>query len=260
MRYINKATHQFQGNQIIDRVLDTAWVEDQNQFVNANYDDGLCNNQQLFYREFTAVLLGNQQHYCCYCMKYIDFDDTTLEHIIPHKTKTQDIFDSYLICAELNDHVMFSKYFDRTRKLIPPAKYPHDIAYFNLVASCDSNVHCNHYRSSKFIRPLFYDNGIANKVQYNFEGIAYCTEYDEELRSVGVSTNADLRAYRKAWKILAETKDSLDEINDDDIDNVVFELIDHPYYERLLNNLTGENNKKELFKRYHWFFQYYKHN
>lgn len=259
MKYIDKATHQLQGNQIVDNVLEISWVDDQNQYINANYDDGLCNNQEMFYQNLTIVLLENQESYCCYCMKQLDSTgNTTLEHIIPHKVKTQEEFDNYIICDELNNNVIYSRNFDRNTKVIPPEKYPHDIAYYNLLASCDSNAHCNHYRSNKPVYPLFYDSFISDKVDYNSEGIAYCEEYQKELIATGISTNADLKGFRKVWKILAERYSTIDEITNDEIDTIILELVDHAYFEKLLNNLTGENNNKELFKKYTWFFYYYK--
>lgn len=258
MIYINKTTHQIQGDQIINSVLETSWIDDQNQYINANYDDGLCNNQQTFRIELTQVLLENQQYYCCYCMKEITQIDATLEHIIPHNTSTLSEFDTYLVCDELTNNVVYMANFDRSVKLIPPAKYPHDIAYYNLVASCDSNSHCNHYRKNKKIYPFFYDNEIGIKVTYDDAGIAYCDDYKDDLPKLGIGTNFNLKSYRVIWKKLAEVKDAIDDVTNEDIDNIIYELVEQPGFEKLLNNFTGENNNKEVLKKYKWFFHYYK--
>jgi hypothetical protein len=209
MRFIDKSSHQAQGNQVIDDLLSNKWVDIQGQYIDANYNDGLCDKRYTFYIDLSMVLLQNQHHYCCYCMKKIDESDISLEHIIPHETKTQAEFNTYLVCDEFIDNVIFSKAFNKTIRIIPPAKYPHDIAYYNLVASCRSNSHCNHKRGNKKIYPLMYDTNIKIKIDYNDSGIAYS-------------------------------------------------LSDKPYFQRLLNNLTGENNNKELFRKYNWFFNYYK--
>lgn len=158
MNYIDKSTHKEEGNAIIDDLLADCWIDEQNQYINADYDNGLCDKRRTAQRDLTHVLLENQQYYCCYCMKLLARDNTTtLEHIVPYSTVKQEEFDTYLVCDELTNNVVCKSAFDRVTKAIPPAKYPHDIAYHNLVASCDSNIHCNHYRSNNFIWPLFYD-------------------------------------------------------------------------------------------------------
>ena len=251
MEYIDKGTHHEQGNQFIDDLLEEKWIDDQSQYVDANYA-GLRGSQ--FYSDLSLVLLSNQNKYCCYCMQKIDTVDTSLEHIIPQKTESQEDFDAYLCCEELRSNVIFSKCFDRRTKLIPPGKYPHDIAYYNIVASCKSNAHCNHKRGNKRIKPLMYDFNLCNEISYDGTGLAHSEKYNNELSILGISTDKDLIGFRRVWKILADTVDVVQSVTDDEIDKVVYSLSDV----RLLNNLTGENNKKRLFRRYSWFFDYYK--
>jgi len=258
MEYINKSTHHIQGNSIINNLLNASWINDQNCYINADYNNGLCDNRFSYYDDFTSVLLENQNNLCCYCMKIINKDDCTLEHIIPHKIKTHKEFDSYLICDELNNNVIFNKSFDRQNKIIPPQKHPHDIAYYNLVVSCDSNSHCNHHRGNKYIKPLFYDKNITKKIEYDNEGMVYSEEYENELSSVGISTDIDLLLYRKVWKSLADQLDSIDKVTDEYIELVISNLMEYRYFQRLINNFIGKNNKKEILKEYKWFFSYYK--
>jgi hypothetical protein len=90
-------------------------------------------------------------------MKEISDTDTTLEHIIPHRTTTLDEFNQYIGIGfdELDSYVIFRENFEKFIYRTTHTQYPHDIAYDNLVASCNSHVHCNHERGSKFLKPLF---------------------------------------------------------------------------------------------------------
>lgn len=257
MNFIDKQTHAEHGDGVINQMLESCWIDDQGCYINANYDDGLCDNRQSFQDDLVALLLENQGRYCCYCMKYIIPAETTLEHIIPHNTRTQGDFDAYLTCPDLRDHVVFARSFDRLTKVIPPAKYGHDVAYYNLVASCDKNAHCNHYRGSKFIRPLFYDLGIADLLEYDRAGRASSELYGEELACLALSTNEDLRFYRRIWKELAAKFPNVAAIGTDEIEEVVLTSDFAGSFERQLNNFF-ESPKLDDILKYRWFFDYYK--
>ena len=149
MKYIDKYIDETQGTQLIDKLLEDSWNEAENRYVGVDYD-GLSKP------DCRKLMLSEQQNLCCYCLGRIHSDNTTLEHIIPHKIEKEK-FNEYLVVAVLTDNVIHKQDFDRNVKEIPPLKYPHDIAYHNLIASCDSKTHCNHFRGDKPIYPLIYE-------------------------------------------------------------------------------------------------------
>ena len=88
MQYIDKSIRENEGKQIIDNLLSDCWNNEDNSYVEANYDT-LCKHE---YREpFVNLLLEEQSNLCCYCMRELANDHkTTLEHIIPHKASITD--------------------------------------------------------------------------------------------------------------------------------------------------------------------------
>lgn len=259
MNHIDKSTHQAEGDGIIDELLEVSWVDDQNRYVNADYNTCLSTDRLGFRNRFINVLLQNQHHYCCYCMKSIDRDDTTLEHIIPQNVSDRERYNEYMVCDELSRHVVFSPDFIRDSKIIPPSKYPHDIAYYNIVASCDSNDHCNHHRSDTYVYPLFFDPLAANEVEYDGQGRAYSPEYDDDLAVLGLTTTPELVIYRRLWSEFSKTKESPEEVTDDDIELLVLTIHDsNRKFTKRLENFYGTPSKRNELLKYKWFFYYYK--
>lgn len=261
MKYIDKSINPNEGTTIVNQLLADSWNGETNRYDGADYD-GL--KKPKYKNQFTQILLNEQNNLCCYCMKALEFAKTTLEHIIPQEVSVTN-FSKYvvvdgLVIDEFINHVIHKDVFDRNTCTIPPVLYPHDIAYHNLVASCNSNKSCNHYRSDKFIKPLMYDADIENKVEYDKEGIAFSAEHDygEELAAIGISTNHELKMYRKIWKELATEKESPDEVTDEDIELVVLTLENDEKHPNMLNNFYGKPSKKEDLKKFKWFFDYYK--
>ncbi len=251
MEFIDKSKKAKEGTLIIDRLLGECWND--SSYLGANYN---TLKKPEFRKDFLEIILSEQQNYCCYCMKLLDNDrKTTLEHIIPHHACLQE-FDTYK-SAVLRDNVVHVSQFDYNSRIIPPAKYPHDIAYHNLVASCDSNAHCNHKRSDKYIRPLMYDVDIRSKVEYNCEGIANSDEYDDELEKTGISTNSTLKLYRKLWYNLAIAGINPNDLSDDDIEGVIFGMVGDREFDKILNDFFGKPSKKSDLLRYRWFYDYY---
>ncbi len=256
MKYIEKTINRNTANTIVDALLINSWNDEETRYHGADYE-GLSQTQ---YREpLVELMLNEQSNICCYCLKEICKEDTTLEHIIPHSVKIND-FPKYLVVDELTNNVVYKTDFHRNVKLIPPAKYPHDIAYHNLIASCNSNSNCNHFRLSKHIYPFIYDPNIENKVEYDNEGIAYSFDYLADLAATGISTSPLLIVYRKLWKILSVEKNSPNEVTTDDIEMIILTLEGDTKFTQLLSNFYGNPSKKEELLKYKWFFHYYKNN
>lgn len=252
MKYIDKSKNEDAAKRVLDELLSDNWIDD--KFTNVDYDELKKNKYK---NRFISLLIDEQQNLCCYCMKQLDLIATTLEHIIPHNINHQE-FAKYLTNIILARNVIHKDSFVRTTKQIPPEFYPHDISYHNLIASCDSNANCNHYRKNKFISCFFYDTDIQTKVEYDDEGIAYSEEYYDDLATTGISTSNELKMYRKIWKAISMEKEDINDLSNDDIEMVVLKLHGDAKFLKILNNFYGSPSKKDELMKFKWFFYYYK--
>jgi hypothetical protein len=252
MQFIDKANDEQRGNVLIDAILIASWNGE--TYVCADYDT-LCKPE--FRTEFVEVLLAEQSSYCCYCLCSISSNKTTIEHIIPHKSTIRE-FEGYKALSVYFDSIIHSDAFDRMIRVIPPEGYPHDIAYYNLVGSCRSNSHCNHYRGKSFVKPLFYDESIRDKVLYDKDGLAFSEEYFDELKTLALSTNPKLIVFRAIWYKLAEKYASIEDYTEDDLEEIILEMSLKDDTNRILNDLYDKPSLKDDFVLYNWFFYYYK--
>ncbi len=257
MKYINKSLNQ-NGVVIINDLLEHCWIEEQQCYVNADYEYGLCDNRESFYDDLSQALINEQNSVCCYCLKEINTDDATLEHIIPNKLKIGD-FASYLVTNELTNNVIHKGDFDRNTKVIPPERYPHDIAYHNLIASCNSNMHCNHKRGDSPIRPFMYDINVESKIQYDRAGNINCDEYENDLANVGLlRIKSPLNLIRHIWFKLSQKFDTLLQITTETIDEIILDLITNSDETYVIDNFLDEPSYNIVILKYKWFFEYYK--
>jgi 5-methylcytosine-specific restriction endonuclease McrA len=157
MRHIdkNKPEYKAYAHRLLNTFIQGQWQEDVGRYINLTYES--FRNDA-----FRDLLLKEQSHYCCYCMKHILGKDTTLEHIIPNKSNESTVMDEYIAYGEIAKNVFFWKKESDSRSLQPPP-FPHILAYENLVASCngdipDGGLHqsCNNIRKQKKIIPVFY--------------------------------------------------------------------------------------------------------
>ncbi|KAA2242638.1 hypothetical protein F0L74_08880 [Chitinophaga agrisoli] len=255
MKYIDKSINESAGKQVVDALLNNCWDPVDTIYKAADYD-GLC--KPPYRNPILSLMLGEQSNLCCYCMKEISSRNTTLEHIIPHKINVGD-FPAYLTTSELIDNVIHKEDFDKRTRIIPPAQYPHDIAYHNLIASCDSNLHCNNYRSNKKIAPLIFDANIETLVEYDKAGNTYSEKYENDLGALGLSlANSPLRLIRMIWYKLSQRFDDISQINDEVINDEIYGLILLFNGTKVIENFTGKPSYEEEVLKYKWFFQYYK--
>lgn len=126
---------------------------------------------------------------CCYCMRTINDEDITLEHVMQYSLgeNNRDEYRRYIsyglpfLTAE--NVILSCDYvakFDTANQAVPP--YPHVMAYHNLVASCTGYfpkkqnrsqqmvVCCNNKRQHAHVYPLFFDADWENKVAYGRSG------------------------------------------------------------------------------------------
>ncbi len=251
MRRIDKMDNRAQGNHIVDNFLSEAWNNIESRYLGADYD-GL--NSKKYRNQLIPLLLNEQEYRCCYCMKSIDPHKTTIEHLIP-QSASKDNFAPYMEVEELSDHVVHKDDFRRSKNEIPPAKYPHDIAYSNLIASCNATSNCNNYRKHKPIRPFVFDLQIEKKTKYDQAGRIDCEEYADSFYRLGLS-NDYLTKIRKIWKKPSYSFDDFTNLTHEDINIKLYTLIDDPDFLQIIETFTP-SQEKELME-YVWFGEYYK--
>ena len=118
-------------------------------------------------RLIEEVLLPEQEHRCCYCMRHIAdrMDDASIEHIVPQHTTTNAEMNHYFTARSgtLNsDNVCLTP--DYVRRGNVGAPYPHHVAYHNFSVACRD---CNSSRGNYVIEPIFLFAGIRGEVVYN---------------------------------------------------------------------------------------------
>lgn len=251
MLHIDKTVKQKEAVAIIDNLLNDCWIV--TKYSEANYS---TLSKPKYRKPFVEILLQEQKGLCCYCMKILSNDHhTTLEHIAPHHCTALE-FDKYT-AVEITKHVTHISGFNYYDHIVSPPKYPHDIAYHNLLVCCKD---CNNTRDITFIRQFVYDPNITIEIEYDKQGIAYSFKYNDELSIVGISTNPNLILYRNLWALFAESKANASEVTYEDIENKILEMVGSTGDEKLLENLFGTPSQKDELLKYKWFFDYYKNN
>lgn len=168
-----------------------AWNEEDQKYHGYEYN-GLPKDVKIY-------LIDEQNDLCCYCLvKLENNSSTTLEHVFPQKPGTTDLLANY------NVKCIDSRVFDYKTRNIPIRELtnlPHDISYYNLIASCNSKNSCNNIRGNAIIRPFFFDSDIKNQFSYNDDGEIFSEKYETEISILGLS-NTELIKYRKLWKYI----------------------------------------------------------
>ena len=252
MQYIDKAPLAGEATQLIDGLLEDCWKKEDGPYVAANYE---TLSRDPYRSRFKDLLLREQKSFCCYCMKTLQNDHTTtIEHLIPQNASKND-FQRYQ--HENFTYVIHSADFDPHTHQPTRERYPHDIAYHNLIASCDSKVHCNNKRKDAHIAPLVYDPEIHSKIEYDRGGRAFSAveKYNESLNTLGLSANT-LKMYRRIWAELAKNPAiAPDALTEEDIEETILEM---DFFDQLIENFFGTPSKKPTLLQYSWFFHYYR--
>lgn len=204
MEFIDKSKGQQDADKILDDFMalhqykDAQGIPQDGQYVNVVYDELSVNDMTLKGKKeshrdhLIDVMRMTQQdshgvQHCCYCMRRIDNENVTLEHIIQHCLNDHAQYNRYinygLPFLTANNVILACDYtakFNAARQCVPP--YPHVMAYHNLVASCygyfpkeenreqQLTVCCNNKRSDAHVYPLFYDVAWREKVKYSRNG------------------------------------------------------------------------------------------
>lgn len=181
-----------------------AWNEDDYKYHGYDYDH--------LPKEVKENLIIEQNSLCCYCMVQLENDrTTTLEHVFPQNPKGIDKPSNYNIeCIDCRE-------FDKVIRQEPNVELtnlPHDISYYNLIASCNSHSSCNNARGNAAITPFFFENNVKTEFAYNTNGEIFSSRFSNEISILGLS-DPDLIRYRKLWRSL-KIKNITISFHDDD--------------------------------------------
>ena len=173
------------------------WNRNSNNYTSYNYDKLYKNNIK---NDIKSLLIDEQKNLCCYCMKHLEKNDSsTIEHLYPNNPQAHNIFTNYnLSCVE-------KKNFNLGVRQIPNTlldNLPHDISYYNLLASC---IKCNHTRDTKEIQPFVFDVNVKMKFSYNEQGNIYSLDFEDEIIKIGLADDYYVN-YRYLWKHIARTE------------------------------------------------------
>lgn len=244
MEFIDKKNYHQLSKQYTD-FEKRAWNSAESRYC------GYCYDNLDFKIDIKRVLSTEQDNKCCYCMGDINSGSTTLEHVYPQKPSSGDNLENYgVTCIDTQN-------FDYNNRETPEnagTNLPHDISYYNLVASCDSKTSCNNKRGNQPIKPLFFDKDISSKIQYDKDGNMMSIEYETEIEILGLA-NSDLIKIRKLWYHCSQ-KFHQGNYNEDDIKSVALELNianEDKFYLSFVN--SNKNLGKTL--RYSYFFDKY---
>lgn len=212
------------------------WPSDLYDAMKSDKNPSVPNAKTTTYNDLRQILLTENQHRCCYCMREIKEFDTTLEHIIPNKVADQTKYDEYKQYYSQSDwqKMIFAKDFLKSPKW-PYRSYPYTIAYENLIPSCngkfarintplnshsgDSRVSksCNNKRGNDFVIPFVINNQMVSEFEYKKDGrivwtvnkaitgqkrIDLLKERKETIDRLGLNCD-ELVAIRRIWFFLA---------------------------------------------------------
>lgn len=258
MRYIDKTIHAYECNLLIDQFLalciERTWIPYYSEFGRTS-----------FRKAVRRILVDEQNHYCCYCMRRLRMSEITIEHIIP-TSEPRTTFDLYKAYSPFFNQVVHLDEFLETWKQPP---YPHTVAYTNLVASCagilsegdNKSCCCNNKRGNKHIIPLIYLPNISSTIAYTKTGLIYPVDKDP-LKLDAIDTlklnHEILKEVRFLWFRIKKKAIHFDQ--DSNRVDVLMRIFD----KQVRIDIPDEYKKYyrtdyfwKLFLDYDWFYDYY---
>lgn len=263
MEYIDKSKNRQRAHKLIQDFLQQCLKDNHGVLPKNLYET--FRSYTDFKNQFVNILLSDNHHRCCYCMR--DIIGTTLEHMIPQDVNNQDDYDQYFV---LNSHLdrnnmILAKDFPNEPHQIPP--FPHTLAYENLIPSCFGAIPsapakcCNNFRGNKMVHPLVFRPNIHNEVIYKTNGNIIWTEDPETLIPTISKLGLDcleLKAIRRIWCYLSEHRITCDDANRFQVIDDLLIALGEPKnrqekdMQQMLNNFKNQNYWNIL-KKYAYF-------
>lgn len=161
-----------------------------------------------------AILSGEQNHHCCYCMRYTPEALRTVEHIIPKAIAFNDFGRAYRHLGGglyKNNILHVSRY----TPIAFPLYYPHPLAYGNLTMACEV---CNEEKADEQVRPLFFANPVVG-ISYNEKGRMVLAQKDSLPEDLKVRINNDnfvcIRSIWRGFKLANISVENVENANDE---------------------------------------------
>lgn len=219
-------------------------------------------------KELKQILLEEQQHLCCYCMRQLQNDNaTTIEHIIPRNISSKEDaagYQTYRFLEPNRVKVLANGDIDTYNSLDYPP-FPHLIAYSNLAASCNGQFDdnsakcCNSKRGDRYIKALFFEENIADITRYDFDGkIDYDERYDDTIKALNLNYS-QLCLIRKVWYEIAQKTD----YNSNDVEKAKGDIalrnniIDDIELSEVKYSRLRKDKWWKILADYSWFYEYY---
>lgn len=240
------------------------------------------------YNGWLNVLFAEQHNLCCYCMRRIDRNSVSVEHLIPErlpKGKENEEYEFYAnLSPEIREHVMTGHVFDKLAEnqaieIDELQNMPHLIAHSNLFPACSTKSHgccCNNHRGKERILPVMLMEDIESHVIYREEGELEFN-YDENTKKGKMAAktlehldinSVPLKLIRKLWykfsrkRMFVEWNDPISYQKMDDMVRRALELtiddvIPLEYQDLMAEEKDGKLLNFSVFLQYNWFYDYY---
>lgn len=273
MKFIDKTLNQIKGNNLVNNFLNGRWNNIANRYFSIGYSSKEFSiNLKL---DLKQLLLNEQNNLCCYCMRQLN-NDATLEHIVPKSTKILVELNRYTHFKAIGDNVCLQSVFENASMLQNTPPFPLEIAYQNLVASCDGRIldgipkdttakFCNNYRKNNFVEPLFYLENVAIEIEYKPSGmlVPQNVSYISSIQNVRLNYDT-LKKIRQVWYYISiENLVDIESAVTEPDRNVILtvNLISLPFAER--NRLIADFKTEAFWNillQYKWFYDYFRNN
>lgn len=214
-------------------------------------------------RQLRSILGSEQNEMCAYCMRKVDSDKGTSDHVIPKTISESEYGRAYNHLGQglYRRDFIWDK---RCTSLSFPYYYPHSLAYGNLVFACED---CNECKDRDLIRPLFYGNPVTN-ISYNHNGLLQTEQSDALPKNLKARLNIDLFLhYRSIWRAVKLSGLTVADVNNaNDVNSRILLLksiqqhISNPGLLRMIESRANRYTPNSVWKdllRFQWFWDYY---
>ena len=228
------------------------------------------------------ILLAETRGRCCYCMRHLDKDLMSFEHIVPESCEETEYNYYAEKSLDIREYVELGSKFDEEAENGPIdidslTKFPHFIAHSNLFPACQNTGHgcsCNNHRGKERILPLMLMSDIEEKVNYTEEGeMELLYDEDEDYMVSNTLTHLDinmgiLKTIRKLWYKFSQKQiviprnfavdfGEMDTLMRLALDLSPTDIIPLEYQDLTREEKDGSLKNFSLFLKYNWFYTYY---
>ena len=225
MRFINKSLKAAEGKDINIRFLKDHFSTGTLKFTipldKTAYKEYVTNPR---YKDIWRNYLCEEQEYlCCYCMRRLNTDSFTAEHVIPQSLKgeTDRIeFERYVSGSETAPNIVAgveystdteSRFYASESDIDVLDKMPHVISHQNLLAACNglrstelNGCCCNNERGRDYLVPYMLIPDGKDRFKYDVNGIMSMLPLHSSWEKIIATLNGStLQTIRHIWYMIA---------------------------------------------------------